>query len=188
MYSIYPLYPLYDIPNILLFFKIIVANFKIVSHFYPSFRPIFSLRIFIINSYRTFSTTNKIQSTDKLSFRFHATVDEISTKQRIYRNISQPRFYHARNTGTIGIQRRLVDWICRGRRYKRLVSGTLPSTRHANAVSNERWKMRVWLGDSARADFAPQRLHSRGIDLTSYLVRDASSPRPPTLFIYTGDR
>lgn len=93
---------------------------------------------FIINSYRTFSTTNEIQSTDKLSFRFHATVDEISTKQRIYRNISQPRFYHARNTGTIGIQRRLVDWICRGRRYKRLVSGTLPSTRHANAVSNER--------------------------------------------------
>lgn len=47
MYSIYPLYPVYDIPNILdlLFFKIIVANFKIVSHFYPSFRPIFSLRI-----------------------------------------------------------------------------------------------------------------------------------------------
>lgn len=64
---------------------------------------------FIINSYRTFSTTNKIQSTDKLSFRFHATVDEISTKQRIYRNISQPRFYHARNTGTIGIQRE--DWL-----------------------------------------------------------------------------
>lgn len=44
MYSIYPLYPVYDIPNILdLLF--IVANFKIVSHFYPSFRPIFSLRI-----------------------------------------------------------------------------------------------------------------------------------------------
>lgn len=64
---------------------------------------------FIINSYRTFSTTNEIQSTDKLSFRFHATVDEISTKQRIYRNISQPRFYHARNTGTIGIQRE--DWL-----------------------------------------------------------------------------
>lgn len=64
MYSIYPLYPVYDIPDILdlLSFKIIVANFKIVSHFYPSFRPIFSLRIFIINSYRTFSTTNKIQS------------------------------------------------------------------------------------------------------------------------------
>lgn len=37
------------------------------------------------------------------------TVDEISTKQRIYRNISQPRFYHARNTGTIGIQRE--DWL-----------------------------------------------------------------------------
>lgn len=67
--------------------------------------------------------------------------------------------YHdpARNTGTMGIQQRLADQVRRGRRYKRLVSGSLPSL----VTLPVKRKMRLYSADlpsSSRLDFALETL------------------------------
>lgn len=175
----------YDILNILdpyfLSFKNHhpVANFKNRTHSksLSSFRMIFFLPHKFTILFKIFPTRTRIRYNRPQTLCFRAIVSSwrfyfYKPIDRIYRNISQLGFYHARNTGTIGIQRRLVDWVCRGRRYKRLVSGTLPSYVTPWTVSN------VCLKDARTSTrFRPTvrastLLHkgcaSHGIDLTSY--------------------